>query len=105
MNWLFRQRIPSRKGRVLVVGLGPGKQKFRTFAAEHALKNADDILGYNFYIDLAGPFAKHQLVHKSNNCEEMARAHHALTLASQRASCCAYFVGRSGYLWHGCHCF
>ncbi|RCL02650.1 MAG: cobalt-precorrin 5A hydrolase / precorrin-3B C17-methyltransferase [Candidatus Tokpelaia sp. JSC188] len=79
----FRQQISLQKGRVSVVGLGPGKREFRTFSAENALKNADDIIGYNFYIDLSKPFAKHQLLHKSDNHEEIARANHALALASE----------------------
>lgn len=79
----FRQHDSSGKGRVSVVGLGPGKQRFRTFAAEHVLKSADDILGYDFYVDLAGPFAKNQTVHKSDNRQEVARARHALALAAQ----------------------
>lgn len=79
----FRQHNSSGKGRISVVGLGPGKQQFRTFAAEHALRSADDILGYDFYVDLAGPFAKNQMVHKSDNRDEIARARHALALASQ----------------------
>jgi len=80
---IYRQLFPIRKGRVSIIGLGPGPKQFRTVSAERVLKDADDILGYDFYINLAGPFARNQTIHKSSNREELARAHHALALAAQ----------------------
>jgi len=80
---IYRPLASVAKGRISIIGLGPGSRRFRTISAERALKNADDILGYDFYIDLAGPFTGKQTIHKSDNRKELARARHALALAAQ----------------------
>ncbi|MGH7003387.1 MAG: precorrin-3B C(17)-methyltransferase, partial [Alphaproteobacteria bacterium] len=73
---------PAGRGRLVVVGLGPGDPDFTIPAVRQALRQADDILGYETYVRMAGPFPAHQTVHMSDNREEMQRARHAFALAA-----------------------
>jgi cobalt-precorrin 5A hydrolase/precorrin-3B C17-methyltransferase len=70
------------RGSLTVVGLGPGSADLMVPAARDALSRADDILGYETYVRMAGPFQPHQVLHCSDNREEMLRARHAFELAS-----------------------
>jgi len=74
---------PTSRGRVTIIGLGPGTVQQRTQAANMALRQADDILGYGFYVDQAGPFRPGQRLHRSDNGQELDRAHAALDLSRQ----------------------
>ncbi|WP_296899257.1 precorrin-3B C(17)-methyltransferase [Thiohalocapsa sp.] len=75
----------SDTGSLTVVGLGPGSQAQRTPEVSAALAAATDVLGYQTYLDLAGPFRPGQRVHASDNREELDRARHALSLAAAGA--------------------
>jgi len=82
----LRQRVKTSakpRGRVTIIGLGPGGAEQRTLAANMALRQADDILGYGFYVDMAGPFRPEQKLHRSDNKQELDRARAALDLARQ----------------------
>lgn len=71
------------RGRLTVLGLGPGDAAWLTPAARTALAQATDILGYTTYVTMAGPFRADQRVHGTDNREEMQRARHAFELAAQ----------------------
>ncbi|AOI97986.1 precorrin-3B C(17)-methyltransferase [Burkholderia sp. LA-2-3-30-S1-D2] len=71
------------RGRLTVLGLGPGDAAWLTPAARTALAQATDILGYTTYVTMAGPFRTDQRVHGTDNREEMQRARHAFELAAQ----------------------
>ncbi len=75
-------RHRSCKGRLSVVGLGPGDASQMTPAVRTALSEATDIVGYATYVDMAGPFRADQRLHSSDNREELQRARHAFDLAS-----------------------
>ena len=45
-----------KRGRLAVVGLGPGNPDFMIPAVKRELNNADDVLGYETYFRMAGPF-------------------------------------------------
>jgi precorrin-3B C17-methyltransferase len=68
-------------GALTIVGVGPGPAEWTTPAAAAALASATDLLGYGPYLARVpdGP----QRRHPSDNREEIARARHALTLASE----------------------
>ncbi len=70
------------RGRLSVIGLGPGCAELMVPAARAALTEASDILGYETYVRMAGPFRDDQRVHGSDNREELLRARHAFELAS-----------------------
>lgn len=74
------------RGRLSVIGLGPGAEGWMASDARRALTVADDIVGYETYVTMAGPFRADQTIHASDNREEMDRARHAFSLAAQGRS-------------------
>ncbi|MFT4067131.1 precorrin-3B C(17)-methyltransferase [Paraburkholderia sp.] len=74
--------IGRARGRLTVIGLGPGSAELMVPAARAALNEATDILGYDTYVKMAGPLRADQRVHGTDNREEMQRARHAFELAS-----------------------
>ena len=70
------------RGRLSVVGLGPGAASQRLPLVSQALAEAEDILGYVPYVAMAGPFRPEQQLHASDNREELQRAAHAFELAA-----------------------
>ncbi|MDB6060146.1 MAG: precorrin-3B C17-methyltransferase [Verrucomicrobiaceae bacterium] len=75
--------IGIQRGNLTVIGLGPGAAEFMVPAAKQALAAAQDILGYETYVNMAGPFRADQVLHCTDNREEMLRARHAFELAAQ----------------------
>ncbi|MFZ3184274.1 MAG: precorrin-3B C(17)-methyltransferase [Pseudomonas sp.] len=75
--------IGQPRGRLSVVGLGPGAADLMVPAVRQALDQAEDVLGYETYVTMAGPFRPEQLQHNSDNREELQRAAHAFELAAQ----------------------
>ncbi|MBZ9603780.1 precorrin-3B C(17)-methyltransferase [Phyllobacterium chamaecytisi] len=71
-----------KHGRLAVVGLGPGNPDFMIPAVKRVLNNADDVLGYETYVRMAGPFRSDQTLHMTDNREEMQRARRAFELAA-----------------------
>ena len=78
--------IGRARGRLSVIGLGPGSADLMVPAARTALNEATDILGYDTYLKMAGPLRADQRVHGTDNREEMQRARHAFELASEGRS-------------------
>jgi cobalt-precorrin 5A hydrolase/precorrin-3B C17-methyltransferase len=74
--------VGRARGKLSVIGLGPGDASLMVPAARTALTQATDILGYETYVKMAGPFRADQRVHSTDNREEMQRARHAFELAS-----------------------
>jgi len=74
--------LGQARGTLTVIGLGPGSADLMVPAAKQALTQADDVLGYETYVRMAGPFAPHQVLHCTDNREEMQRARHAFELAT-----------------------
>jgi cobalt-precorrin 5A hydrolase/precorrin-3B C17-methyltransferase len=74
--------LGQARGTLTVIGLGPGNADLMVPAARQALSQAADVLGYETYVRMAGPFAPHQVLHCTDNREEMQRARHAFELAS-----------------------
>jgi cobalt-precorrin 5A hydrolase/precorrin-3B C17-methyltransferase len=71
------------RGRLAVVGLGPGDAALMAPTVRAELRRAQDIVGYETYVRLAGPFRPDQTVHASDNRQEMQRAREAFALAAQ----------------------
>ncbi|WP_225776069.1 precorrin-3B C(17)-methyltransferase [Pseudomonas sp. Marseille-Q5115] len=74
--------VGQRRGRLAVVGLGPGERAFMVPAVQEELARAEDVLGYETYVNMAGPFRPDQVLHRTDNREELQRARHALELAA-----------------------
>ena len=76
-------RIGRPRGRLTVVGLGPGSAGLMAPDARAALNEASDVLGYETYVKMAGPYRADQRLHGSDNREELQRARHAFELACE----------------------
>ena len=82
-------------GRIYVVGLGPGDDCHRTPAADEALRQARHLIGYGPYLARA-PVRDDQIVHASDNREELDRARHALQLAADGETVAVVSSGDAG---------
>ncbi len=74
--------VGHARGRLLVVGIGPGAASWRTPEASAAIAAASDLVGYGFYLDLLGPAASGKARHESGLGAETERARLALDLAA-----------------------
>lgn len=74
--------IGRPRGRLSVIGLGPGAAEHLTPAVRRALDEAEDLLGYETYVKMAEPLRPEQVRHCSDNREELQRARHAFELAT-----------------------
>ena len=72
----------GRRGRLRIVGLGPGHPRHRTPAAVAAVREADAVVGYGPYVDaVAALLRPEQLVVRGTMGQEADRALAALALA------------------------
>jgi cobalt-precorrin 5A hydrolase/precorrin-3B C17-methyltransferase len=75
--------IGRPRGRLAVVGLGPGADDWRTPEAEREVRRASDLVGYRRYLELLGPMAVGKSIHGYDLGEEEARVRQALDLAAE----------------------
>lgn len=90
------EQIGRTRGRLAVIGLGPGAAEFMIPAVKAELARANDVLGYETYVRMAGPFRADQVLHCTDNREEMQRARHAFELAAQGRSVVVVSSGDPG---------
>ncbi|MGF6206205.1 precorrin-3B C(17)-methyltransferase [Pseudomonas frederiksbergensis] len=88
--------IGRPRGRLAVIGLGPGAAELMVPAVKAELARANDVLGYETYVRMAGPFRPDQVMHCTDNREEMQRARHAFELAAQGRSVVVVSSGDPG---------
>ena len=89
-------QIGRPRGRLAVIGLGPGAAELMVPAVKAELARATDVLGYETYVRMAGPFRADQVLHCTDNREEMQRARHAFELAAQGRSVIVVSSGDPG---------
>ena len=89
-------QVGRRRGRLAVIGLGPGAADLMVPAVKAELASAEDVLGYETYVRMAGPFRDDQVLHCTDNREEMQRARHAFELAAQGRSVVVVSSGDPG---------
>lgn len=75
-------RAGRPRGRLLVVGIGPGGSGWMTAESEAAIAAASDLVGYGLYLDLLDGRTKGKVRHDFALGEEAARARAALDLAA-----------------------
>jgi len=90
------QRIGRPRGRLAVIGLGPGAAELMVPAVRAELDRANDVLGYETYVRMAGPLRADQVQHCTDNREEMQRARHAFELAAEGRSVVVVSSGDPG---------
>ncbi|MBX9408599.1 precorrin-3B C(17)-methyltransferase [Pseudomonas baetica] len=89
-------KIGRPRGRLAVIGLGPGAAELMVPAVKAELARATDVLGYETYVRMAGPFRDDQVQHCTDNREEMQRARHAFRLAAAGRSVIVVSSGDPG---------
>jgi cobalt-precorrin 5A hydrolase / precorrin-3B C17-methyltransferase len=75
--------IGRRRGRLAIVGIGPGDPAWRTPEVSSALASAQDVVGYRLYLDLLGSAIAGKRRHETPLGEEEARVRRALDLAAE----------------------
>ncbi|PRY26185.1 cobalt-precorrin 5A hydrolase/precorrin-3B C17-methyltransferase [Aliiruegeria haliotis] len=73
----------SPRGQLAVIGIGPGQTEWRTPEATRLIAEADELVGYGFYIDLLGPEARGRMRRDFALGEEEARCRYALEAAGE----------------------
>jgi cobalt-precorrin 5A hydrolase/precorrin-3B C17-methyltransferase len=71
------------RGRLFVVGIGPGTPDWRSPQSSAAIEASGDLVGYGLYLDLLGRAAEGKQRHESALGAEEARAARALDLAAE----------------------
>jgi cobalt-precorrin 5A hydrolase/precorrin-3B C17-methyltransferase len=74
--------IGRPRGRLAIVGIGPGDAAWRTQEASALIAGASDIVGYGLYLDLLGPASLGKTLHPGTLGAETERARLALDLAA-----------------------
>ena len=84
------------RGRLSVVGIGPGQSAWRTPEASRLIADADLLVGYGLYIDLLGPLAAGKPRHDFPLGGEEARCRHALEEAGKGKNVALICSGDAG---------
>ncbi|GGG13890.1 precorrin-3B C(17)-methyltransferase [Paenibacillus abyssi] len=71
----------SMKGKLLVIGFGPGSFEHITQRAREAIQESDVIIGYNTYVDLIRGLLTNQEIVRTGMTEEVSRAREAVRQA------------------------
>ncbi len=69
------------RGRLFVVGFGPGDLKNMTFWAHKCIEMSDTVIGYDTYIELLSPYLEGKHVIETGMTEEVDRAKLAISYA------------------------
>jgi len=77
------ETVGQSRGRLSIVGIGPGQAGWRTPEADRWLAAATDWVGYGLYLDLLGPAGATKTQHRFPLGEETERVRHALDLAAE----------------------
>ncbi len=88
--------IGRARGRLAIIGIGPGDPAWRTPEASALIDAAEDIVGYRLYLDLLGRAIAGKRRHDSAIGAEVARARLALDLAADGRSVALVSSGDSG---------
>ena len=84
------------RGRLSVIGIGPGQAAWRTPEASRLVAEAEVLVGYGLYIDLLGPLAAGKRRDDFPLGGEEARCRHALELAGEGRNVALICSGDAG---------
>lgn len=84
------------RGRLSIVGIGPGQRSWRTPEATAALTAADEVVGLSLYLDLIADLIAGKPCHTSELAEEEQRVRLALDLAAEGRRVCLVSSGDAG---------
>jgi len=77
------KQLGRARGKLSVVGIGPGAKSWRSAEAVQLLEQATDWVGYGLYLDLVSDLSNGIREHRFNLGQEEVRARHALELAGE----------------------
>ncbi|MCB1421951.1 MAG: precorrin-3B C(17)-methyltransferase [Nitratireductor sp.] len=69
------------RGRLFVVGIGPGQEGWRSPEVTRMIGEATDLVGYSLYLDLIAPISQGKTRHDFDLGKEEDRVRHAMELA------------------------
>ncbi len=75
--------VGRARGRLSIVGIGPGQATWRTPEVSAWLAQATDVVGYGLYLDLLGDAVAGKERHMSELSEEEARVRRSIELAAE----------------------
>lgn len=84
------------KGKLLIIGFGPGSFEHITKRAKEAIEESDVIIGYNTYVDLIRGLLTHQEIVRTGMTEEVSRAQEAVRQAEAGKKVAVISSGDSG---------
>jgi cobalt-precorrin 5A hydrolase/precorrin-3B C17-methyltransferase len=89
--------LPGRpRGRLALIGIGPGQADWRTPEASRLIAEADELVGYSLYLDLLGPLAAGKPRRDFPLGAEEARCRYALERAGEGLSVALISSGDAG---------
>lgn len=89
--------LPGRaRGKLMVVGIGPGSDGWRSPEVSEMVAASTDLVGYSLYLDLLGPLAHGKARHDFDLGKEEARVRHAMELAGEGRSVALVCSGDAG---------
>lgn len=84
------------KGKLLLIGFGPGHEQHMTGRAREAIAESDSIIGYNTYVDLIKPLLTDQAIIRTGMTEEVSRAQEAVRQAEEGKTVAVISSGDAG---------
>jgi cobalt-precorrin 5A hydrolase/precorrin-3B C17-methyltransferase len=89
-------RIGMARGKLAVVGIGPGAAEWLTPEAARLIDEASDLVGYRLYLDLLGARGNGKVLHAFDLGDEVKRVERALELAQRGRSVALVSSGDPG---------
>lgn len=90
------ETIGRPRGRLAIIGIGPGQPDWRTPEATKLIGDSSDLVGYSLYLDLLASLAQGKIRHDFPLGKEQARCAHALELAGEGRSVALICSGDAG---------
>ncbi|MET3291066.1 UNVERIFIED_CONTAM: precorrin-3B C17-methyltransferase [Brevibacillus sp. OAP136] len=88
--------VDRKKGKILLIGFGPGHYDHLTFRARQAIEESDSIIGYNTYVDLIRGLLTDQEIVRTGMTEEVSRAQEAVRQAEAGRTVAVISSGDAG---------
>ena len=88
--------VGKGRGRVALIGIGPGQGEWRTLEASVLIGQAEELIGYSLYLDLLGPIAAGKRQTSFPLGDEEERCRYALERAGEGANVALVCSGDSG---------
>ena len=89
-------KVGRPRGRLFVVGIGPGEAIWRTPEVSQAIAQCSDLVGYGLYLDLLGEATAGKTRHDTALGAEEARARRAIELAAEGRTTALVCSGDAG---------